>query len=287
MKPLTVLTFNAGLLDVNLIGLSLFKPAAFIEERVRAIIETLKGYPADIVALQEVYLRKHHQFFMTELVQSFPYKAFSEMPILNWGSGLMTFSKYPIVEGRFTPFTEGGTLDETIFAKRGILTAEIIINKRLKLSVFNIHLTSGGIFYHMEHTLVQQKRSKQIKQVVNMIDQLEVKNVIMLGDFNSGPSVSSLNYDEILKYGFMDIYDEFCRSTKSQKENTWDVANPLHISKPSVGSHRIDHIFIKKCTLDILNTQVVFKEAIVQIGSNKKKMVTLSDHYGLEATLSF
>ena len=91
MKPLTVLTFNAGLLDINLIGLSLFKPAAFIEERVRAIIETLKGYPADIVALQEVYLRKHHQFFMTELEQSFPYKAFSRMPIVNWGSGLMTF----------------------------------------------------------------------------------------------------------------------------------------------------------------------------------------------------
>lgn len=285
MKPITIITFNAGLLDINLFGLSFFKPVAYIEKRTEAIAGQLKRSNADIIALQEVYLRKHHQYFIQELERVYPFHAYSEMPRFNWGSGLMTFSKYPITDWNFTPFKERGTIDEKIFAKRGILNSIVKISRNISVNVVNIHLTSGGVFYQMDSIKVEQKRSQQIREILNILKNTEETNAITLGDFNSGPMVSSKNYTEVRNYGFTDVYYKFCQSIQIRCKNTWDTNNPLNTNQSGIKSNRIDHIMMNKDDWKILNSRVIFKDILVSVSNKKPKMATLSDHYGLEATL--
>lgn len=282
IKPITILTFNAGLLDINLFGLSFFKPAAYIEKRTEAIAKQLKDSNADIIALQEVYLRKHHRYFIEELEEVYPYHAYPEMQRFNWGSGLMTFSKFPMIEWNFTPFVELGTVDEKIFTKRGMLNASVKICGSVSINIVNIHLTSGGVFHQMDDKKIEQKRSKQIEEVLRVANETKTEGVIILGDFNLGPRVSTKNYEEVLHYGFKDVYDVYCRAHQLPGEVTWDITNPLIVNQFGVGSNRLDHIMIKKEHWNVLDADVVFKEPIVSIGNKK---VTLSDHYGLEATL--
>ncbi len=282
IKPIKILTFNAGLLDINLFGVSFFKPAAYIEKRIKAIAKQLKDSHADVIALQEVYLRKHHQYFVKELAESYPYQAYPEMPRFNWGSGLMTFSKYPMIEWNFTPFVQLGTVDEKIFTKRGMLNANVKICGSVSINIVNIHLTSGGVFHQMNDKKIEQKRSKQIEEVLRVAHGTKTEGVIILGDFNLGPTVSVENYEKFLRHDFKDVYDVYRRAHQLPGEVTWDITNPLIVKYFGVGSNRLDHIMIKKEQWNVLDADVVFKEPIVSVGNKK---VTLSDHYGLEATL--
>ena len=58
-KKLTVVTFNAGLLDVEIFGQSILQPAPFVNERLLVLPKALAKTNADVIALQEVYEQKH------------------------------------------------------------------------------------------------------------------------------------------------------------------------------------------------------------------------------------
>jgi len=284
---LSLLTFNAGLLDINFFGIPIFKPAAFIKQRLHNIPAELIKTKADIISLQEVFLPKHQNYLVSMLHDQFPYHSFSKTPLFNLGSGLMIFSKYPIKNWSFKKYSEPGTLDEAIFITRGFISTEIEINRDIKFALYNTHLTSGGALFKSNHPKTIKIRSLQIKEILSFSEKSLPMDTFILGDFNSGPTISRINYEYILKQGFRDIYKEYCESNKKQENDTWDNGNPLHKNNTVSQSSRLDHIFFfsKNNHTEIINSKTTLSDNIVWINNNKRKVIPLSDHYGLQAIL--
>ena len=68
-----IVTYNAGLLNLKMAGISLKKVPAFIEERCKVLPTVLRESGADIICLQEVFEYRHREFLKKELSDLYPY----------------------------------------------------------------------------------------------------------------------------------------------------------------------------------------------------------------------
>ena len=113
--------------------------------------------------------------------------------------------------------------------------------------------------------------------------------LILLGDFNAGPNVSQVNYDQIINDGFLDTFSLGCENTDLCKKVTWDPNNSLNAGGAFTDSppQRIDHIFISSrssTNIGIESSSIVFEELSVCVGDEN---ITISDHYGLRTKIRF
>jgi endonuclease/exonuclease/phosphatase family metal-dependent hydrolase len=100
---------------------------------------------------------------------------------------------------------------------------------------------------------------------------------VIAGDLNAGPGVSDANYRLFAARGYDDAY--VCHNEEAP---TWDPANPLNQGGPHQKSppQRCDHIFVRE--LKVVESAIVFGRPLV---STPRGMITLSDHYGVSATV--
>jgi len=284
-----LITFNVGLLDLRVIGQTMFKPTEFIEQRARVIPKQLLNHAADVIALQEIYEKKHIDFFIEELKESYPFYFFKHNSQIKLNNGLMIFSKYPFVSTKGESQSDKGPIDEWFIADRGLLSAVIKLNEEINLDVVNLHATSGGTLNSQDSENVNASRQKQLEQALKLALASNTEYQVILGDVNAGPDISKINYNYLLENNFSDAYADFSLQKGIIAKPTWDGANPLNSMRgyTAKDAQRIDHIYLSKKLRDSSSLDIVervFDENVINVDG---KNFPLSDHYGVEMVLSF
>lgn len=267
MRTLRLLTFNAGLLRA---AGGLLQPAPFVAERRAAMPAALHATGADLLLLQEVYDDESRR----ALAAAFPHAATPpRVRRLGLQNGLMFLSREPL-RATFHRFRHG-TAEERLLDRKGFAVVQLP-----PLMVVNFHTTAGGLRRRPESVVVERIRARQIEQMLAAVANAEA--CVLAGDLNAGPGVSDANYRQLERAGFRDAYAlGHPRSTAA----TWDPANPLNARGPHHASppQRCDHIFVRGA-IEVVESAIVLNESVVKVGERR---VTLSDHYGVSATLQF
>ena len=282
-KSISFLTFNAGLLRIKLLGITILENPPYIEERLKELPKQLKKIDADIIALQEVWAEKHKKYLIDSLKDTYPFYAyFSEKSFNKHQNGEIFFSKFPIDESCYNEFNNT-SIDEKHFVSQGILSIKFTTKQFGEISCFDTHTTAGGALKHPEARKTDDIRDLQIRQMLELSKNSNGITVLM-GDLNAGPGVSEQNYRSILQAGYDDTYLVGNSNTEDCVKCTWDPRNPLNSDGPHKTSppQRIDHIFIPEKILEkfvITDAKVVFEDFSVKV--ENIKLITLSDHYGV------
>ena len=240
--------------------------------RTKLLTEAMCDFDIDVLAIQEVWIPGlFKKTFLNPENFSKKFKYFHYFRAGLIGSGLVTFSKYPIVGLDFFQFTLCSTpfrVDHgDWYGAKGIGVCYISSPVGM-LSVYNTHLVAD---YHnncyIEHRIVE------VMEIIKFIQKTCRGHVILLGDLNFSPD--TIEYDIITKVGgFTDLW-------KDEKDAfTYNSAkNPFYNSKhPSL---RIDYVMLPNDN----NIDVVEKVFFCQ--ETKDKSVWYSDHSGLQVELKF
>lgn len=240
--------------------------------RMRAIAAHLTESDYDVVALQEVWLRADRAL----LARTMPYAYYFASARV--GSGLLTLSRYPIIETQFQEFQLRGRADR---AWRG----DYIVGKGVGLA--RITTPDGEIDFYNTHPLAQYQydesdefrahRRTQHYQIVQFINAHSTHNAaIICGDFNMRPDQP--NYDMVRAIAELD--DCFAELHPDDPGITLGKANPYH---PNTPDQRLDYIFTRA------GTEAAFKpihaEVTLKYMPYTGKRIAYSDHFGVMATL--
>ncbi len=279
---LAILTINVAALSFSFLGIPIFQPIPYPEQRLEKIVENVIRLDPDIIAFQEVFSKEDKEYLIEQLKENYPYHTFAdsrEFP----RSGLITFSKSEIIDKEFTPFDSVNYLERP-FLNKGFLTTTL----GNKVKLVNTHTTARGLFSRPESKYIERIRKNQIEQLIKAVREDE-NNVsyLLAGDFNAGPRVSIDNYNQMIENDFHDSFavDEEAKG-KDPVQFTWDsnnIFNKLGFFRSSP-SQRVDHIFIdKKDYLKkyrLIDARIVLDDIWFTPDKTKKK-IPLSDHYGL------
>ncbi len=284
---LAILTINVAALSFNFLGIPIFQPIPYPEQRLEKIVENVIRLNPDIITFQEVFSQEDKEYLIEQLKEDYPYHAFAgsqEFP----RSGLITFSKSEIVNKEFTPFDSVSYLERS-FLDKGFL----IVTLKDKIKLVNTHTTAGGLFSRPESKHIEKIRRNQIEQLIKAVreDENDI-SYLLTGDFNTGPRVSVDNYNQMIENDFHDSFavDEEAKG-KDPVQFTWDsnnIFNRLGFFRSSP-SQRVDHIFIDKKDYlkkyELVDARIVLDDIWFTPDKTKKK-IPLSDHYGLFVKLN-
>ncbi len=286
----SILSFNAGLLDLRIHGETKLMPTAFIEERTKKIPSALLAEDADVIALQEVYEKEHIDFLIRELKSTYPHYFFQHNSRLKLNNGLMLFSKYPLLDRKGMSQDEKGPFDEAWLADRSLISSAIEVNGK-RISIVNLHATSGGTLYAQDDDNINQARQKQLQKAIDLANTYQTDYQIILGDMNAGPTIAPSNHQHVLSQGYVDAHGELIEYQKTDKSNsTWDGGNPLNAMRGYDASiqQRIDLIYLSdalKKAVELTGAQQLYSEDSVKI--DEQLSVPLSDHYGVIVNMRF
>lgn len=279
---LSILTYNASTAHIRIFGIKIYEPIPFYKQRFSQLPFLIEKYSPDVIAIQETYKVNDKEYLISSLKNDYPFSIYysrkSNFKII-LDCGLVILSKYPIIKHHFELF-KNYPFDEGLLVRKGFLHITLSLHGN-QISIINTHLTVGGLFWHTESKNANMIRKKQIQQIVSYINSNNLNNIVFSGDFNSGPNVSSINYNQILENNFFDPLET---NQKLSELITWDPENLLNKKTYFENSppQRVDHVFIDK----VFSSEFYLDEAklfglqpIVAINKNQK--VTLSDHYGI------
>lgn len=274
-EKLSVLTLNTW-------GLPIWYGKSTSTTRYKKLTEGVKSINADIVCMQETFHPKIRTQIQT--LTALGYNTHTDFDCNRYAQkilkmdcygGLITMSKYPIINETFYPFEI--TADYSIIeeaGRKGFLFTTINVNGEY-LNVINTHLYSGGS-HHSE-----KQRLKQIKYVdslINTFDEYKKFPTLFAGDFNfQHPSTEEKN-DTSIVYKYLFRKDEW-REGDTQIEDheyTYDKKYNSFASKKEK-RQKLDYIFWNElcCNLIPEKSEVLF---------TKDKCV--SDHNGYKFTFS-
>jgi len=283
-NSLSVLTFNAGLFNLILFGRNWASSVPYVNRRLRAMPAALAETGADVIALQEIYSRRHRRFLVKKLKKVYPYSAYNrkKKKFFSLVNGLLILSKYPIARSKME-FYRGSSFLEKIFVDKGILSATIVMDSGKKVNIITTHTSAGDWLRHPEHKSMDRIRESQMLQLFDFCEE-QKDDVIIAGDLNTGPGVSDSNYQLISRNNLLDVYKHVWGVNEDSIAVTWDPKN--HLSKKGFHSssppQRIDHIIIpSKSSIKVLESKITLNNPTVRLRS--KRRVTLSDHYGVIA----
>ena len=281
---LSVMTLNLGLLAWRPFGFARISIDRHIEERLAAAPAHLRASGADIVALQEVYASRDRRFLRESLRDVYPHSFAPWKPRSVLGSGLMILSRYPITQADLVR-RHRAPGSHSVISEKACLCTDIEVPGYGILRLINLHLTVGG--ERRPHG-ADVRRFAEIDEILAIATTPDHAPALLVGDFNSGPIVNSDVYERIIAAGFADAFSATPRH-RSADAVTWDQNNPLnatgrHRHSPS---QRIDHVFVpSSLAMNVVPfmTRIEFNKATIDVGRGRR--VTLSDHYGLSASLA-
>lgn len=161
-------------------------------ERLRRAGQKIKELNPDLVFLQEIYT-PWHKNLITESLADYPYQFIPRNGLFGAGGGLLFFSKIPIDEKRFYPFSVSGSwLDLSLsdkMARKGFMKLGFKLQKPFYF--FHAHMTAN---YNNDFSL-NNKYSKIIeKQLQELSEEIEkvplINPCFIVGDLNVPPTIS-------------------------------------------------------------------------------------------------
>jgi endonuclease/exonuclease/phosphatase family metal-dependent hydrolase len=262
---LTLISYNTWGLPISLSGHDQ-------ERRFADVSENLLKEEPDILMLQETFHTSIRENIINKL--SGFYHTFTDyrknreiIPFINIDchGGLMTLSKYPIIEEKFFPFTlskETSFIEKT--GAKGFLISKIKFGNE-NIYVLNTHLYAGN------NVKAEMQRRLQMEFIQKTLHELDLENetLILAGDFNvHHPCVSpSKVYDYITK----ELNYTDSKPVITEEDYTMD-----HVSNPFVSEKeprtKLDYIFTSKAFSD--------NYAVVRQARTMTHHKPYSDHFG-------
>lgn len=278
---ISILTLNAALLTVTLFGKPLYSFQGNPTKRFQKLVDFLNNSTYDVVCLQEVSMYWQKQ--LVNLVKkSYPHVTHYEVVGKVFPAELMILSRTPMTSIHFR-YYQFGTSFENAGILKGVLFANIDIEGR-KYTLADTHLVSNGFFTAPTTRVVEMVRGHQIKQLESFVGEKMLRDkdrtIIVVGDFNAEPRVSTSNYKQLAN-GFDDLFvaDEQLHG-KHDEQYTWMVANNDNfLSRLFCGDggpyQRLDQFWVPKSQLSDLGKSI--RTSVVHND--------FSDHYGVELVI--
>jgi len=239
-------------------------------ERTIALGEVLKLINADIILLQEVYLPTHRKSIAGILEEGWEYSHHFASSVL--GSGLYTFSRFPIVDASFHRFRLTGKPERLregdFYAGKGIGLTRIETPEGL-LDVYNCHTHAQyDENDDNEYAIFNETNLYEAARFIhtNSADY----PVVVAGDLNTQPH--QLGYQIMRTFGgLVDAYQE----TNQKHDPTYARSNPYVLATQD---QTLDYILVRG--VDVQNIELTLTETIPGV------IPAYSDHYGLLAEIS-
>jgi endonuclease/exonuclease/phosphatase family metal-dependent hydrolase len=249
-KPIKALTYNIW-------GLPF--PISKRMGRFPLIRKKLPSFEADIIALQEAFTDRAR---VSSKAKGYSFKAYGpKASFLNFSSGLVIMSKYPIIETKTIKFNQCQGWD--CFANKGVLFARVLIDGD-ELDVYATHLNAEGED--------EGPRNDQLRDFIDFVKENSTgREAIFLGDFNFTDR-SFLHQMFTSELGVLDSHLEFITDNP-------DLPDDVITGSTSSSGNRIDYIFVTP-NLPVEKVEVVLKEKL-----HKGKQ--LSDHRAVLTTFDF
>ena len=160
---LKLISFNAAILDIRLLGYSLYRPVDDIKTRLSALTDAIKSSNADVIFLQELFHRKNQLQLFHHLKSEYPYICGIENSGwgLRLGNELIVLSRHPLSDSKLTRFTHAPA-EELRHTSKGFLHLKAALPTLGTVDLINFHMSAGGKHAHPETTAMEALRRKQI-----------------------------------------------------------------------------------------------------------------------------
>lgn len=193
--PLSVLSYNVALLDVDLFGLIPYSESPDLERRRRTLPGLIFATGADVVLLQEVWLDEDVETF-SRRGEDLGYRPFVHERA-GHNDGLITFIREAVIAG--------GTVTELSFDSYGAQVAtEYFPGPQIArgwLGVRFVHPEIGPVHAYNTHMqafpenwLGRAKQARELGIILRRVAEVAGDFVLVGGDFNSGPYYSKANW---------------------------------------------------------------------------------------------
>lgn len=238
--------------------------------RMQAIAEKLRLMQPDIIALQECYLAADRNIIIEALnVAGWQRHYFASGLI---GSGLLTFSRYPIIKAAFHRFRMGGKPERLqhgdFYAGKGIGLLRVKTPDS-EIDVYNIH--PHAQYYPQDDNEYAIYTSSNLYEAANFVNAHSDTNpVVLCGDYNVRPDQSGYRLIHMLA----NLRDTFHDQHPENPGITFSPDNPY----VSSNSQRLDYIMHRHLTIH--SVEIVFDD-------KPDNLPAYSDHYGIMTTASF
>lgn len=238
--------------------------------RIVKICEEIKRLDPDILLFQEAYLEGNRQELIAGLVDVWRHHHYFPSAII--GSGLLTMSKYPIVDAVFYKFRMQGKPEDLMrgdyYAGKGIGLTRIDTPDGT-IDVYNCHPHAQ---YEPDNDNEYAAYTEtSLYEAARFIDsQSGASPVVLCGDLNTRPDQAG--YCIITQLG--SLVDTDLHINQSH-EITFSADNPYSESD----NQCLDYIFARNLGVDSI--ELVMNERL--LGS---EALAYSDHYGLLAEIS-
>lgn len=286
LPRLRVVTYNCGLLDYRLFGISCLTNPAFVRERFPHVVTALKSIAetTDVLLLQEVYDKVHINAIVTALSEELPNVAkYFSGGFLKLNNGLLVLSRHHISHFAFHQYRKVDSRERR-FATKGFLEVVVTTEAWGKLCFTNHHTTAGGND-SVPESETEEWRQDELQQSLDVLRErvAEGCECFIAGDLNTGHTYSPHNLRFLVENGWTDSW----AATNGGSEDgfTWENKNLLnaqnvHASSPSA---RVDHIMPhSEGSLVPSSSHLLFADTVVDVLlDSQQERVTASDHLGL------
>lgn len=236
--------------------------------RFQAICDRLHVLQPDVIALQEVFTPKQREILLTQLSEQWPYHHHFASGIL--GSGLMTFSRYPIVDVAFLKFRLGGKPERLkqgdFYAGKGIGLTRI----KTPDAIFDVYNCHTHAQYEPEHgneyAVYTDSNLYEAARFINA--RSSDRPAILCGDLNARPDQSG--YRLITQLG--QLTDAYL-GLHGEHPTTFSAANPY----VSHDNQCLDYVLLRHAKANDI-TLTMTKHFIGDY-------LAYSDHYALMAEI--
>ncbi len=243
-------------------------------KRARLIPEKIINDSIDIVVFQEAFDIRARRILKRRLKDTYAYKAGPAnriLPFIFTNSGIVIYSKFPIVEKWQFPYKWKEKEGADKFARKGCLMVEVVLPNGQHIQVLGTHLQAGG---------PPQIKHSQYKQLRNFIDKHRKENVpqLLCGDFNTRKN-DDVNYKTMMATidaDDGDISGELCCTSDG-------LLNDMKSHKPD-DRKVIDYIFYRA---NGVPAESIKREVVQYQQRWHKKYKDLSDHNGVLGTIKY
>ncbi|XP_067951221.1 putative neutral sphingomyelinase [Watersipora subatra] len=279
-SSLNVLTMNVWGVRMPILGSKL------IDQRISAIAELVNKNNYDVVIFQELFDSKDQVALSCKLIDSFPHThSFHGSWI---GTGLVVFSRYPIVETMFHAYPVNGHAHKIFhgdwYAGKGCALAVLKVNEL----TINLYITHMHARYNLKKELDEYAghRAHQALYLSQFIKHTSSScdAVLAAGDFNSTPN--EVAYKVIRSNAVLDdawlLKNMDGSHTRGYTSDTpGNCFTPPSVTAELPEGQRIDYIFYRA------NEQTALRLESSRVLTDKipGTDIDYSDHYGLEAKM--
>lgn len=242
-------------------------------QRYKALAGALKQKQPDVVLLQEVFMTAERKRLIADLRDTYPHHYY--FPSAQVGSGLLTLSKFPIVDAYFHRFRMGGKIERLeqgdFYAGKGIGMTRLQTPSGI-VDVYNAH--AHAQYEHYDDNEYAVYTQTNLFEAARLVNSLSKDNpVILCGDLNTRPGqtgYSLIRQVAALTDAYMLLHDE--------RPITFSPANPYVQSPPQC----LDYILIRSGSSKLIveECELALTERIQVDGAT-----AYADHYAVEAKM--